>query len=51
MKAYFKVGRIQHRLPLEFFLAGLVGCLMTQIRVFSTRLEIELSELTVNCSS
>ncbi len=37
--------------PLEFFLTGLVGCLMTQIRVFGPRLKINLQDLTVNCSA
>jgi len=37
--------------PLEFFLTGLVGCLMTQIRVFGPRLKINLDDLTVTCSA
>lgn len=35
--------------PLEFFLTGLVGCLMTQIRVFAKRGRIDVRALTVNC--
>lgn len=35
--------------PLEFFLTGLVGCLMTQIRVFARRQKIEVKDLTVTC--
>ncbi len=35
--------------PLEFFLTGLVGCLMTQIRAFSRKLKIEVSDVKVRC--
>ena len=35
--------------PLEYFLTGLVGCLMTQIRVFSRKMRVEISDLKVNC--
>jgi uncharacterized OsmC-like protein len=37
--------------PLEFFLAGLVGCLMTQIRVFSRKMKIPFDELEVRCDA
>jgi len=35
--------------PLEYFLTGLVGCLMTQIRVFARKMRIEISDLKVHC--
>lgn len=37
--------------PLEYFLTGLVGCLMTQIRVFAKKLAIDVSDLEVGCSA
>lgn len=37
--------------PLEYFLTGLVGCLMTQIRVFSKRMKIPLDDVTVSCDA
>ncbi len=45
----FQGGEDTAATPLEFFLTGLVGCLMTQIRVFARRKKIGLDELTVNC--
>lgn len=45
----FQGGEDTAPTPLEFFLTGLVGCLMTQIRVFARRLKIETRELTVTC--
>ncbi|MBC01363.1 MAG: hypothetical protein CML67_17690 [Rhodobacteraceae bacterium] len=35
--------------PLEFFLTGLVGCLMTQVRVFARRLKVEVDDVKVLC--
>ncbi|MDU8913748.1 OsmC family protein [Aestuariicoccus sp. MJ-SS9] len=35
--------------PLEFFVTGLVGCLMTQIRVFAKRLKIEVEDVKISC--
>lgn len=35
--------------PLEFFLTGLVGCLMTQVRVFAKRLKVDLEDVKVDC--
>ncbi|MDQ0314326.1 OsmC family protein [Amorphus orientalis] len=35
--------------PLEYFLTGLVGCLMTQIRVFARKLKVDVSDLKVTC--
>lgn len=35
--------------PLEYFLTGLVGCLMTQIRVFSKRMKVPIDDLQVDC--
>lgn len=37
--------------PLEYFLTALVGCLMTQIRVFSKRLKIPIHDVTVDCTA
>jgi len=45
----FQGGEDTSPTPLEFFLTGLVGCLMTQIRVFAKRMKIEMRELTVSC--
>lgn len=45
----FQGGEDTSPTPLEFFLTGLVGCLMTQIRVFARRLKIDMRELTVSC--
>ncbi|ETX13921.1 hypothetical protein OCH239_06260 [Roseivivax halodurans JCM 10272] len=45
----FQGGEDTSPTPLEFFLTGLVGCLMTQIRVFAKKKKIDLRELTVNC--
>tara|TARA_R110002020_G_scaffold36937_17_gene111485 strand:- start:1301 stop:1792 length:492 start_codon:yes stop_codon:yes gene_type:complete len=35
--------------PLEFFLTGLVGCLMTQIRVFARKMRVDVTDLKVHC--
>jgi uncharacterized OsmC-like protein len=45
----FQGGEDTAPTPLEFFLTGLVGCLMTQIRVFARQKKIEVRELTVTC--
>lgn len=37
--------------PLEFFLTGLVGCLMTQMRVFSRRMKIKVDDVVVTCDA
>lgn len=37
--------------PLEYFLTGLVGCLMTQIRAFSKRLRVPIDDVTVTCDA
>jgi len=34
--------------PLALFVAGLTGCVMTQIRAFAKRFKIELTDVTVN---
>lgn len=45
----FQGGEDTAPTPLEFFLTGLVGCLMTQIRVFAKRKKIAFTDLTVAC--
>ncbi len=35
--------------PLEYFLTGFVGCLMTQIRVFSKRMKVPIRDVNVTC--
>ena len=45
----FQGGEDTAPTPLEFFLTGLVGCLMTQIRVFARQKKIEVRDLTVTC--
>ncbi len=47
----FQGGEDTAPTPLEFFLTGLVGCLMTQIRVFARRLKVEVDDVTVNCTA
>ncbi len=37
--------------PLEYFLTGLVGCLMTQIRVFSRRMKVPFEDMAVSCAA
>lgn len=37
--------------PIEFFLTGLVGCLMTQIRAFAKRLKVDISDVNVSCNA
>jgi len=34
--------------PLALFVGGLTGCIMTQIRAFAKRLDVELNDLTVD---
>jgi len=34
--------------PLALFVSGLTGCIMTQIRAFAKRLDVELNDLTVD---
>ena len=34
--------------PLALFVAGLTGCVMTQIRAFAKRFSIELTDVTVH---
>ena len=45
----FQGGEDTSPTPLEFFLTGLVGCLMTQVRVFAKRLKVDLRDLEVKC--
>ncbi|MCE0504096.1 OsmC family protein [Roseivivax sp. GX 12232] len=45
----FQGGEDTAPTPLEFFLTGLVGCLMTQIRVFAKKKKIPIGDLTVSC--
>lgn len=45
----FQGGEDTSPTPLEYFLTGLVGCLMTQIRVFAKRMKIDMRDLTVRC--
>lgn len=45
----FQGGEDTAPTPLEFFLTGLVGCLMTQIRVFAKKLRVEIHDLRVDC--
>lgn len=47
----FQGGEDTAATPLEFFLTGLVGCLMTQIRVFARKLAIDVTELEVACDA
>lgn len=35
--------------PLALFMAGLTGCIMTQIRAFAKRLKVTVTELDVEC--
>ena len=35
--------------PLAYFTSGLTACIMTQLRAFSKRLAIDVTEFTVNC--
>jgi uncharacterized OsmC-like protein len=37
--------------PLEYFLTGLVGCLMTQLRVFSKKMKVPFESLEVRCDA
>lgn len=45
----FQGGEDTAPTPLEFFLTGLVGCLMTQIRVFAKRLKVDVEDVRVDC--
>ncbi|MDA7430443.1 OsmC family protein [Primorskyibacter aestuariivivens] len=45
----FQGGEDTAPTPLEFFLTGLVGCLMTQIRVFAKRLKVDVEDVKVTC--
>lgn len=47
----FQGGEDTAPTPLEYFLTGLVGCLMTQIRVFAKYLRIDLQDLEVGCTA
>ncbi|MEN9063288.1 MULTISPECIES: OsmC family protein [Ponticoccus] len=35
--------------PLAHFISGLTGCIMTQLRAFAKRMDVEINDLTVNC--
>ncbi|SIS77997.1 Uncharacterized OsmC-related protein [Roseivivax lentus] len=48
-EGHFQGGEDTAPTPLEFFLTGLVGCLMTQIRVFAKKKKIEVRDLAVTC--
>src|SRR6056297_3926509 len=48
-EGHFQGGEDTAPTPLEFFLTGLVGCLMTQIRVFARRMKVDMRDLTVTC--
>lgn len=48
-EGHFQGGEDSSPTPLEFFLTGLVGCLMTQIRVFAKRSRIDVRDLKVTC--
>jgi uncharacterized OsmC-like protein len=37
--------------PLAYFTSGLTTCIMTQIRAFSKRLGIDVTDFTVNCEA
>lgn len=45
----FQGGEDTSPTPLEFFLTGLVGCLMTQIRVFAKRIKVDVKDVKVDC--
>jgi uncharacterized OsmC-like protein len=45
----FQGGEDSSPTPIEFFLTGLVGCLMTQIRVFAKRIKVDVEDVKVNC--
>lgn len=47
----FQGGEDTAPTPLEFFLTGLVGCLMTQIRVFAKKLRVDMQGLEVGCTA
>ncbi len=35
--------------PLAYFASGLTTCIMTQLRAFSKRLDVQVTDFTVNC--
>lgn len=35
--------------PLAHFISGLTGCIMTQLRAFAKRMDVEISDLKVDC--
>jgi uncharacterized OsmC-like protein len=45
----FQGGEDTSPTPLEFFLTGLVGCLMTQMRVFARKMKVDMRDLEVTC--
>lgn len=45
----FQGGEDTAPTPLEYFLTGLVGCLMTQIRAFARRMDLKIDGLEVTC--
>jgi uncharacterized OsmC-like protein len=47
----FQGGEDTAATPLEYFLTGLVGCLMTQIRVFAKRQKIDMEDVKVTCQA
>lgn len=47
----FQGGEDTSPTPLEFFLTGLIGCLMTQVRVFARRMAVDLRDLEVTCTA
>lgn len=47
----FQGGEDTAPTPLEYFLTGLVGCLMTQVRVFAKKLRVDVSGLEVGCAA
>ncbi|SES30984.1 Uncharacterized OsmC-related protein [Tranquillimonas rosea] len=47
----FQGGEETAPTPLEYFLTGLVGCLMTQIRVFAKRMKVQIDDLEVTCQA
>lgn len=47
----FQGGENTAPTPLEYFLTGLVGCLMTQIRVCARQLSVDVADLEVGCNA
>lgn len=50
-EGHFQGGDGTAPTPLEYFLTGLVGCLMTQVRVFSKKMKIPIDDLEVRCDA